>query len=338
MSRFLRTYPALTLWRTVLLFVVLMLCRVVFTIYNIELLGEIEWSEIPLLFYGGVRFDIISVCYAFGLWIVLSLLPLHIREKRWYCNILYWYYVVVGAICVAINLSDAVYFRYTQKRITAEELFFADNSNSLQLIFKFLGENLHLLAIGLVLIALLAWGYRRKTAVEAMLRSWYFYVGNTIVLCLTMVACVAGIRGGLSRMARPTAIPYSLKFAKSSDKANIVLSNPFCILRTAGNTALSVPRYFDAQELASVYTPYHMPAADADFKPRNVVIFVIESMSAENSAYLAPDLYEGAKQRGYTPFLDSLMQNGYAFKRMYANGKRSIQALPCVWGSIPSLV
>ena len=338
MSRFLRTYPVLTLWRTVLLFVVLMLCRVVFTIYNIELLGEVEWSEIPLLFYGGVRFDIISVCYAFGLWIVLSLLPLHIREKRWYCNILYWYYVVVGAICVAINLSDAVYFRYTQKRITAEELFFADNSNSLQLIFKFLGENLHLLAIGLVLIALLAWGYRRKTAVEAMLRSWYFYVGNTIVLCLTMVACVAGIRGGLSRMARPTAIPYSLKFAKSSDKANIVLSNPFCILRTAGNTALSVPRYFDAQELASVYTPYHMPAADADFKPRNVVIFVIESMSAENSAYLAPDLYEGAEQRGYTPFLDSLMQNGYAFKRMYANGKRSIQALPCVWGSIPSLV
>lgn len=338
MSRFLRTYPVLTLWRTVLLFVVLMLCRVVFTIYNIELLGEIEWSEIPLLFYGGVRFDIISVCYAFGLWIVLSLLPLHIREKRWYCNILYWYYVVVGAICVAINLSDAVYFRYTQKRITAEEIFFADNSNSLQLIFKFLGENLHLLAIGLVLIALLAWGYRRKTVVEAMLRSWYFYVGNTIVLCLTMVACVAGIRGGLSRMARPTAIPYSLKFAKSSDKANIVLSNPFCILRTAGNTALSVPRYFDAQELASVYTPYHMPAADADFKPRNVVIFVIESMSAENSAYLAPDLYEGAEQRGYTPFLDSLMQNGYAFKRMYANGKRSIQALPCVWGSIPSLV
>ena len=32
------------------------------------------------------------------------------------------------------------------------------------------------------------------------------------------------------------------------------------------------------------------------------------------------------------------MQNGYTFKRMYANGKRSIQALPSIWGSIPSLV
>ena len=338
MSRFLKTYPVLTLWRTALLFVVLMLCRVAFTLYNLEPLGGLEWSEIPLLFYGGVRFDIISICYAFGLWIVLSLLPLHIREKRWYGTMLYWYYVVVGAICVAINLADAVYFRYTQKRFTAEEILFADNSNSVQLVLKFAVENLHIVIFGFALIALLAWGYRRKTAVEAMLSSWYFYVGNTIVLCLTMVACVAGIRGGLSRMARPTAIPYSLKFAKSSDKANIVLSNPFCILRTMGSTALSVPKYFDSQELASVYTPYHTPAADAQFKARNVVIFVIESMSAENSAFLAPDLYEGAEQRGYTPFLDSLMQNGYAFKRMYANGKRSIQALPCVWGSIPSLV
>ena len=139
-------------------------------------------------------------------------------------------------------------------------------------------------------------------------------------------------------MARPTAIPYSLKFAKTADKANILLSNPFCIIRTIGSSKVDVPQYFDAEALAAVYTPYHIPSGDREFKARNVVIFVIESMSAENSAYLAPDLYEGQQQRGYTPFLDSLMSNGYAFKRMYANGKRSIQALPCVWGSIPSLV
>ena len=75
MNRLLRTYPMLTLWRTALLFVVLMLCRVIFTLYNADIFGTIEWSEVPMLFYGGVRFDIISICYAFGVWIVLSIRP-----------------------------------------------------------------------------------------------------------------------------------------------------------------------------------------------------------------------------------------------------------------------
>ena len=320
-----------------LLFAVLMLCRVVFTLYNLETFGSFEWGEIPKLFYGGVRFDIISFCYAYSLWILLSLLPLHIRERRWYCNVLYWYYVVVGTICVAINLSDAIYFRYTQKRFTAEEFFFADNSNSVQLIFKFAVENLHIVAIGFALIALLAWGYRRKTEPKPLVAGWYYYIGGILLLCATITLSIAGIRGGLSRMARPTAIPYSLKFAKSSDKANIVLSNPFCIIRTIGDSEVRAPQYFDSEELATIYTPYHLPASDAQFKERNVVIIVTESISAENSAYLCPEIYENEEQKGYTPFLDSLIRDGYAFRRMYANGKRSIQALPSVWGSIPSL-
>ncbi len=328
----------LTLYRTVLLYVVLMLCRVVFTLYNSEIFGGFEWSELPQLIYGGLRFDTISICYAFGVWIVLSLLPVHLREKRWYKSTLFWYFAVVGAICVAINISDAIYFRYTDKRFTAEEFHFADNSNSVALMLKFAAENLHLVAVGLALIALLVWGYRRKIEPQALLKRWSYYAVNTVVLCLTIVACIAGIRGGLSRMARPTAIPYSLKFATTSSKANIVLSNPFCIIRTIGNSVVTAPQYFDSKALNEIYTPYHMPKADREFCPRNVVIFVMESMSAENSAFLCPDLYADSDQRGYTPFLDSLMQNGYALKRMYANGKRSIQALPSVWGSIPSLV
>ncbi len=42
------------------------------------------------------------------------------------------------------------------------------------------------------------------------------------------------------------------------------------------------------------------------------------------------------KTKGFTPFLDSLMRSGLCFKRMYANGTRSIQAMPSVLGSIPS--
>ena len=343
MKRFAKTYPLLTLWRVVLLYAVLMLCRLIFALYNASLFGEIGWSELPLLFVGGLRFDTISIVYAFGVWIVASLVPLHLRERKWYCNALFWYYVVVGAIVVAVNLADAVYFRYTQKRFTAEEIFFADNSNSPLLVLQFALENWHLVVAGVALIALLVVGYRRKAEPVALMRGVYYYVVSLVLLCGAVAMSIAGIRGGFSRMARPTAIPYAMKFATDGDKANIVLSNPFCILRTAGNRQVDVPRYFEADQLSAVYTPYHFPSQCADsvrrFRPRNVVVVVMESMSAEHSAHLCGEIYANEPVReGYTPFLDSLMREGLTFRRMYANGKRSIQALPSVWSSIPSLV
>lgn len=69
---------------------------------------------------------------------------------------------------------------------------------------------------------------------------------------------------------------------------------------------------------------------------RNVLIFILESMSAEHSAHLRPDLYADRPEQGFTPFLDSLMRSGLTFRRMYANGTRSIQAMPSILGSIPS--
>jgi phosphoglycerol transferase MdoB-like AlkP superfamily enzyme len=41
---------------------------------------------------------------------------------------------------------------------------------------------------------------------------------------------------------------------------------------------------------------------------------------------------------GYTPFLDSLCHNSYVFVNAYANGKKSIEALPSILSSIPSLL
>jgi phosphoglycerol transferase MdoB-like AlkP superfamily enzyme len=123
-------------------------------------------------------------------------------------------------------------------------------------------------------------------------------------------------------------------------QATMILSNPFCVLRTMGSSGkLHYERYFDSLELAKIYSPEHHPAYPVnktELTGRNVVVFVMESFSAEHSALLSPQLYETEQQKGYTPFLDSLMRQSYTFYNMYANGKRSIQALPAVWSSIPS--
>jgi len=64
----------------------------------------------------------------------------------------------------------------------------------------------------------------------------------------------------------------------------------------------------------------------------HVIIIILESFSKE---YI-----EGFKRTGksYTPFLDSLMQHSLVCKNAYANACRSIDALPSIVASMPSLM
>ena len=341
MKRLLHTPLALLVWRIVLLYAVLMLCRTAFYLYNAAVLGPLTWAEAWPLLAGALKFDTASVVYADGVFILLSLLPLPLRERRWYRAVLFRYYVAVNAVLVvATNLADTVYFRYTQKRFTADEIFFADNDNSLQLVGKFMAENWYLVLLWIALTALLAWGYRRRVREESIFsRGWAYYIGNTVIFAAAAGLSVAGIRGGMTRMTRPITLSNATLYTADSGKANLILSNPFCILRTIGSAgSVKYKKHFAPEELARRFTPVHQPADSAavNLAGRNVVVFIMESMSAEHSAYLCPEVYADREVKGFTPFLDSLMQNGLVFKRMYANGTRSIQAMPSVLGSIPS--
>ncbi len=341
MKRLLHTPLALLVWRIVLLYAVLMLCRTAFYLYNAAVLGPLTWAEAWTLLAGALKFDTASVVYADGVFILLSLLPLPLRERRWYRAVLFWYYVAVNAVLVvATNLADTVYFRYTQKRFTADEIFFADNDNSLQLVGKFMAENWYLVLLWIALTALLAWGYRRRVREESIFsRGWAYYIGNTVIFAAAAGLSVAGMRGGMTRMTRPITLSNATLYTADSGKANLILSNPFCILRTIGSAgSVKYKKHFAPEELARRFTPVHQPADSAavNLAGRNVVVFIMESMSAEHSAYLCPEVYADREVKGFTPFLDSLMQNGLVFKRMYANGTRSIQAMPSVLGSLPS--
>ena len=341
MKRLLHTPLALLVWRIVLLYAVLMLCRTAFYLYNAAVLGPLTWAEAGPLLAGALKFDTASVVYADGVFILLSLLPLRLRERRWYRAVLFWYYVAVNAVLVAAtNLADTVYFRYTQKRFTADEIFFADNDNSLQLVGTFMAENWYLVLLWIALTALLAWGYRRRVREESIFsRGWAYYIGNTVIFAAAAGLSVAGMRGGMTRMTRPITLSNATLYTADSGKANLILSNPFCILRTIGSAgSVKYKKHFAPEELARRFTPVHQPADSAavNLAGRNVVVFIMESMSAEHSAYLCPEVYADREVKGFTPFLDSLMQNGLVFKRMYANGTRSIQAMPSVLGSLPS--
>jgi len=341
MKRLLHTPSGMLIRRIALLYVVTMLCRIVFYLCNAAQLGPLAWTEAGALAAGALKFDTASIVYADGLFILLSLLPLHLREQQWYRNLLFRYYTIVNTLLiVATNLADCVYFRYTQKRFTADEIFFADNDNSLLLVLKFTAENWYLVLVAAAMVGLLIVGYGRKVREESLWKNdWSYYLGGTALLLAAAGACIAGIRGGVTRMTRPITLSNATLYTPDPGKANLILSNPFCILRTIGSAGkVNYRNYFPPEELPQRFTPCHEPADSAavDLSGRNVMLFIMESMSAEHSAHLHPELYADREVKGFTPFLDSLMRSGLCFKRMYANGTRSIQAMPSVLGSMPS--
>lgn len=330
-------------WRLLIVYALLLVLRIIFYLFNTDTLGSMTWGEIPGLLSGSLLFDTANICYGYCLFVVLSLLPLRLRERQWYRRILFGIWIVVGSIIVLMNLADTVYFHFAKKRITVDELHFTDNDNTGHILWKAAGENWYLILIAVALVWGMTWLYRRvKTAPIRIKNNWIFVPVNSLLTIGSVVLLVGGMRGGLSHAIRPIAMSNAAQYAASPAKASVVLSNPFCVLRTISNKKISYVKYFpDETELAARYSPYHDPAADTlrhsrfgTQKGKNILIFVLESFSYEHSAYLNPELYKG--EVSYTPFLDSLMRDGYLFRRGYANGRKSIDALPSVLSSIPS--
>ena len=330
-------------WRLLIVYALLFLLRVIFYLLNTDTLGPMTRAEVPALVRGSLLFDTAGVCYCYCLFTVLSLLPLRARGRQWYRRLLFWTWLVPGIVIVLTNLADTVYFHYAKKRVTVDELHFADNDNTGHILWKAAGENWYLVLIAIMLV----WGmvqlYRLVKPAPVRIRSgWAFVLTGSLMTLVSAVLLVGGMRGGLSHAIRPIAMSNAAQYALSPAKASVVLSNPFCILRTISNKKISYVRYFpDERELAARFSPCRYPAADSlrhdrfgTQRGKNILIFVLESFSYEHSAYLNPELYKG--EASYTPFLDSLMCEGYLFRRGYANGRKSIDALPSVLSSIPS--
>ena len=322
--------------RLALVYVVLLLCRVVFYAMNAGSLGGITPDEAPSLIWGMLVFDTVSMLYANVVFIFFSLLPFRVREKAGYQRALFWLYTVVNsALVVILNLADAIYFHYAQKRFTADEFHFTGNDNNGVLIVKFILQYWYLAPIAVGLIWAMVWIYRKIPFWKSRIRDPFLYTGlSMIVLVAGAVLIIGGIRGGFTRQVRPITLSNAAQYA-SYRKSSLILSNPFCVIRTLGGARIEVPVHYPPEELAAIFTPDHFPAADSlNLGRRNVVIFTLESFSAEHSAFLNPDLYPDGT--GYTPFLDSLMGEGYTFMNAFSNGRKSIDALPSILTSIPS--
>ena len=363
-------YYLLIIWRLLLAYIIYTLCRAVFLIYNLDLLQPMSGADLWNIFRGGLMFDTTAILYTNILYLVLSFIPAPFVFNRIYQKILRILYVTVNFICVCMNLGDTVYFPFSMRRVSMT--FFSEFTGDINfgtILLESLAMFWYITLIGIILLLLLIWLSGSCKHIKSPA-----YGIQALALIITAPLFIIGVRGGATRTMRPITLSNAGDFVQVAIHTQAVLNTPFSIIRTIGKAKFTKQNFYPTEAaLEQVFTPIkNLPDGataqtlqangiaasasirtkegpalqDSHFVPalqleegatvgskRNIVILIVESFAAENMSFLNPELPESL-----TPFLDSLSREGLLCTNAFANGRKSIDAVPSILASMPSLI
>jgi phosphoglycerol transferase MdoB-like AlkP superfamily enzyme len=310
-------------------------CRIGFYLYNIEFFPDISFVHFLRLLWGGLRFDLTTVLYVNALMIVLTILPLDFRFKSGYQKFIqYSFYFFNGAAAIA-NLADFAYYKFTLRRTTADVFNEFAKGPDEAVFFRFIFDYWHVTVFFIGLMWLMVFLYTKIKVEGPMLKNrTAYYTLGLLAIPITLALFIGAVRGGFRHSTRPITLSNAGEYVKHPNETNIVLNTPFSIIRTIGKTKIQKVNYFDnEEELAALYNPIHTPVDTISFKPDNVVVILLESFSRE---FMGAYHKDKPDFKGYTPFLDSLIQHSKTFEHSFSNGRKSIDGLPATTASIPT--
>lgn len=322
--------------RVALLLCLFFFARLFFLLLNHAHFSHLSFPDALEVFITGMRFDLSVIIY-FNLPVILMhLLPLgSIKSKNGYQAFIKYYMIIVNGLLILVDLADARYFDFTLKRSTAFQFYFITGSDDfLTLLPRFLQDYWYVGVYWIALLIFFIYLYSRGGSLQKIKsikqkRNFpAFFYQSVIFLVLTGLSLV-GARGGLQN--KPLTVSNATKYT-SVKNAPLALNTPFAVMTTFGHKAIDYKEYFTLEECHEIYPVlHHYPYPDTAFREINVVTILLESFSREYSGYL-----NGYK--GYTPFLDSLMQHSLLFDNAYATATRSIDAVHCVTTGIAPLM
>jgi len=322
----------LLLRRLALLMAAYSLLRLGFYCFNLTTFQPIGAGAVALAFGHGLRFDVSALLWLNLPLVLLSLLlPVGGRSGQ---QVLRGLFVLLNMPGFLLNVIDFEYFKFIGRRLSNEWSTIGDD------IARQAGQiglqYLYLLP-PLLLLGYLVWRWcpmptpAEVTAARAGRRQW-LRRGLEFVLVAGLV--VLGLRGGWQLKPLRTGAAFEQQPAVLG---HLALNSTFTVLKSFDEVPVERVGYFPATTalrplLGAAAQPPHRAAPPAP--PENVVLLLLESFASEYTGV------ENGGHGGYTPFFDSLATAPGArlLRENYANGRRSIEALPAVLAGLPSLM
>lgn len=316
----------LLLRRLGLVFLLYTLLRAIFFVFNFGHFAEAPAGEVALAFVHGLRFDMAALVIINSLFILLSLLPHGNLQHPTFQRTLQWLFVLTNAPFIALALVDVEFFKFIGRRSGNEVLTITGDVlgqlGQLAGYYWYMG----LVFVGLVFAIVKL--YPTAAAIpERRPVLWQRYVR----LLLVAGFVVLGIRGGIQ--LKPLRPAHAFVHEHAS-LGHLSLNTPFTFIKSIGKATIEEKHFYGSDEELLANLPvkpgrYAKPAGEP--LRENVVLIILESFASE---------YVGALNNGegYTPFLDSLATQGLLFRNSFANGRKSIEALPSILSGLPSLL
>lgn len=325
------------IYRLLLAYLMYQISRLLFYIYNHDMIvvGSI-FEYLKLAFYG-MKFDTVSIIYTNVLFILLSVLPFFVNTNRVYQKVLFWIYFISNGIAVSSNFVDFIYYKYILGRTTIEAFDSIKNEqNASHLLLEFAMSYWHVLV--LFILTMMLWVYLYKLVkineVKQKLNLKYILISIPVLL-ITVAASIYGIRGDFKKSTRPINILDASRKVTNKTQSSLVLNTPFAFIRTLGVNTFVEKKYMDKSRMNALIQPIKKYESTEATTHPNIVIFILESFSKEyigavNKETNIPDY------KSFTPFLDSLSNHSMVFSNAYANGYKSIHGMSSVLAGIPS--
>ncbi len=336
----LHSAPGAVVCNLLLAMVLMMVTRVAFLLENRAVFGVM----LPLpVWRGGLVFDLSAVLYVNALYMVLTLLPWHVKERwKWWNSAMRWLFVVTNGVALASNLVDSVYFQYTGRRSTVTVFSeFASEDNIASIILTEFVNHWYLVLLMAALVWLL-WRCFTRVRTEVYPRRWKYYATQLVALVVGVPLTIIGIRGSATAGTRPITVSNANQYVSRPIESAVVLNTPFSMIRSIGKKVFVTPDYMPLAAMEREYTPVQSVPQDSVAergreRRYNVVILIVESMSKEYIGSMNRDL-DGGRYRGYMPFVDSLASQSMTFRYSYANGRVSMDAMPSILCGLPMMV
>lgn len=293
------------------------LVRIVYYLVHRQDFKEVAIFELAEAFVQGVRFDLstlILINFPFLLiWIFKDSCFSKIRLFK-------YSFLFINILFLWLNVADIEWIVFNGQRAAISHFLIRNDiaHQMPQLIVHYWYLALFSMALSMIITV-----YFPYKTINVNLKNRFF------VSLLLLPLLILGVRGGFqNKPLKPThAYAYS-----RSELGHLVLNSTFTFIHSRKNSEVKkmawlseseMERYLFSKRPKDVFSN----AEDRPFK--NVVLIILESFSME---------YIGAANQGvgYTPFFDQLTKQGLFFRNFFANGRRSIEAVPSMMAGIPS--
>ncbi|MFK8044814.1 MAG: LTA synthase family protein [Crocinitomicaceae bacterium] len=274
----------------------------------------------------GFWFDCITTAIVFLPLLVVEIIPQFWRTKKWHFQLLKITYFLLLTPTLLINIADIEYFKFTSTRSNFSTFkMLSYGSDFTNQIPSFIRDYWYLLILLIVLLFTANWVYNKLVKTVTSESKWTTQIIMFVLISATIISIGRG--WGLRPISPIRASQYT-----ADQNAPLVLNSTFTILKSAGKKTLTTKNYHDSTTIVNWFNPIKQYRVKQHKKQPNIVIIMLESFSVEYISAINGD------SLAYTPFLDSLIHESLVFNNCFANGKKSIDAVPSVISSIPKLM